>query len=106
MADNRLPGASWDLVNSVQERGQPDRGQYAGDKLGSESEIHWYLRYSLSYRDLEEMMLERVQRYAPELEKRCRPHPNTTSDSWRMDETSVKIKKHECTSIKPWIQKG
>jgi transposase, IS6 family len=41
--------------------------------------VRWYLRYALSYRDLEEMMLERglsvdhttifrwVQRYAPEL---------------------------------------
>ena len=48
--------------------------------------VRWYLRYSLSYRDLEEMMAERglrvdhttiyrwVQRYAPELDKRCRPH--------------------------------
>ncbi len=47
--------------------------------------VRWYLRYALSYRDLEELMLERglqvdhttiyrwVQRYAPELEKRCRP---------------------------------
>jgi transposase, IS6 family len=34
-----------------------------------------------------------VQRYAPELEKRCRPHLNATSDSWHVDETSVKIKK-------------
>ena len=33
-----------------------------------------------------------VQRYAPELEKRCRPHLKMTSDSWRVDETSVKIK--------------
>ena len=48
--------------------------------------VRWYLRYALSYRDLEEMMLERglsvdhttiyrwVQHYAPKLEKRCRPH--------------------------------
>jgi hypothetical protein len=46
----------------------------------------WYLRYSLSYRDLKEMMRERglsvdhttiyrwVQAYAPELEERIRPH--------------------------------
>ncbi len=66
--------------------------------------VRWYLRYSLSYRDLEEMMRERglrvdhttisrwVQRYAPELEKRCRPHLNTTNDSWRVDETYVKVK--------------
>jgi transposase, IS6 family len=66
--------------------------------------VRWYLRYSLSYRDLEEMMGERglqvdhttiyrwVQRYAPELEKRCRPHLKATTDSWRVDETYVKIK--------------
>jgi transposase, IS6 family len=34
-----------------------------------------------------------VQHYAPELEKRCRPHLNTTTDSWRVDETYVKVKK-------------
>ncbi|GHO60704.1 IS6 family transposase [Ktedonobacter robiniae] len=66
--------------------------------------VRWYLRYALSYRDLEEMMRERglqvdhttiyrwVQRYAPELEKRCRPHLKTTSDSWRVDETYVNVK--------------
>ncbi len=67
--------------------------------------VRWYLRYSLSYRDLEEMMLERglhvdhttiyrwVQRYAPDLEKRCRPHLKACNDSWRVDETYVKVKK-------------
>lgn len=66
--------------------------------------VRWYLRYSLSYRDLEEMMLNRglsvdhttiyrwVQRYAPELDKRCRPHLKMTNDSYRVDETYVKIK--------------
>jgi IS6 family transposase len=66
--------------------------------------VRWYLRYSLSYRDLEEMMLERglqvdhttiyrwVQQYAPELEKRSRPHLQATNDSWRVDETYIKIK--------------
>lgn len=58
--------------------------------------VRWYLRYALSYRDLEEMMLERglhidhttiyrwVQRYAPELEQRCRPHLKlaTTPGKW------------------------
>jgi transposase, IS6 family len=66
--------------------------------------VRWYLRYCLSYRDLEEMMAERglkvdhttiyrwVQQYAPELEKRCRPHLKQTTDSWRVDETYVKVK--------------
>ena len=63
--------------------------------------VRWYLRYSLSYRDLEEIMQERglsvdhttisrwVQKYAPELEKRCRPHLKTCNDSWRVDETRI-----------------
>ncbi|EFH79990.1 hypothetical protein Krac_0525 [Ktedonobacter racemifer DSM 44963] len=33
-----------------------------------------------------------VQRYAPELEKRCRPHLKTTNDSWWVDETYVKVR--------------
>ena len=81
----------------------------AKDRRHHESEIillcvRWYLRYALSYRDLEEMMEERdlavdhttiyrwVQRYAPELEKRSRPHLRPTNDSYRVDETYVKIK--------------
>src|SRR6266567_5647604 len=66
--------------------------------------VRWYLRYALSYRDLEEMMLERglhvdhttiyrwVQRYAPELDRLCRPHLKRTADSWRVDERYIKIK--------------
>src|SRR5579864_5388941 len=67
--------------------------------------VRWYLRYALSYRDLEEMMAERgltvdhttifrwVQRYAPELDKRSRPHLKACNDSWRVDETYIKVKK-------------
>jgi transposase, IS6 family len=66
--------------------------------------IRWYLRYWLSYRDLEEILRERglsidhrtifrwVQHYAPELDHRCRPRLKATTDSWRVDETSVKVK--------------
>jgi transposase-like protein len=66
--------------------------------------VRWYLPYALSYRDLEEMMAERglsvvhttiyrwVQAYAPEIEKRCRPHLKLTNDSWRVDETYVKVR--------------
>ena len=66
--------------------------------------VRWYLRYPLSYRNLEEMMLERgltvdhstvyrwVQGYAPELDKRVRSHLKPTSDSWRVDETYIRVK--------------
>ncbi|GHO62949.1 transposase [Ktedonobacter sp. SOSP1-52] len=33
-----------------------------------------------------------VQHYTPELEKRCRPYLKTCNDSWRVDETYVKVK--------------
>jgi transposase, IS6 family len=67
--------------------------------------VRWYLRYALSYRDIEELLRERgisvdhttvfrwVQRYAPELDQRCRPHLSLTNDSYRVDETYIRIKK-------------
>jgi IS6 family transposase len=63
------------------------------------------LRYALSDRDVEELLRERGvavdhttvfrwgQRYAPELDKRCRSHLTETNDSYRVNETSIKIKK-------------
>ena len=33
-----------------------------------------------------------VQAYSPELDKRCRPYLRPTNDSWRVDETYVKVK--------------
>jgi transposase-like protein len=66
--------------------------------------LRWYLRYSLSYRDLEEMMAERglkvdhstiaqwVLAYAPELEKRVKPQLKPTNDSWKVDDTYFKVK--------------
>jgi IS6 family transposase len=66
--------------------------------------VRWYLRYALSYRDLAEIMIERglwvvhttifrwVQEYAPEIDKRSRPHLKRSNDSWRVDETYVKVR--------------
>ena len=63
--------------------------------------VRWYLRYSLSHRNLEEIMAERnlavdhttvwrwVQRYAPELHRRLRRELKRTGGSWRVDETYV-----------------
>src|ERR1044071_3637761 len=65
--------------------------------------VRWYLRYSLSYRDLEEMMAERglsvdhvtvwrwVQRYAPVLNQRTRHEIRRPNRSWRVDETYIKV---------------
>jgi transposase, IS6 family len=65
--------------------------------------VRWYLRFSLSYRDLAEMMAERnlsvdhttvwrwVQRYGPELERRVRRDLKPTGGSWRADETYLRV---------------
>jgi transposase-like protein len=65
--------------------------------------VRWYCKYGISYRDLTEMMQERgvavdpstlfrrVQRYAPEIEKRIRQYQGSRSGSWRVDETYVRI---------------
>jgi transposase-like protein len=66
--------------------------------------VRWYLRFKLSLRDLVEMMAERglslahttimrwVQRYTPEFEKRWDRYALAVGQSWRVDETYVKIK--------------
>src|SRR3954453_227831 len=65
--------------------------------------VRWYLRFGVSFRNLEEMMAERnlsvdhvtiwlwVQRYAPELNRRRRPELRTTNRSWRVDETYLRV---------------
>ncbi len=67
--------------------------------------VRWYYRYQLSYRDLEEINQERgldvdhstvfrwVQAYAPEINKRIRPHLKLSGASYRVDETYVKVGK-------------
>src|SRR6202162_14088 len=66
--------------------------------------VRWYLRYSLSLRDVEEPLEERcleadhttvwrwVQRYGPELEQRMRRHLKPTNKSWRAGETQLRGK--------------
>ncbi|WP_207462788.1 IS6 family transposase [Azospirillum sp. SYSU D00513] len=66
--------------------------------------VRWYLQFPISYRDLERMLADRgvtvnhttlyrwIQTYAPELDKRIRPHLRMTTGSWRVDETYVKVK--------------
>src|SRR5215472_5332873 len=65
--------------------------------------VRWYLRYPLSYRDLEEMMAERgltvdhstiarwVLRYAPVLNHRIRSEMRRPNRSWRVDETYIRV---------------
>jgi transposase-like protein len=66
--------------------------------------VRWYLAFKLSSRDLVQMMAERgialthttilrwVQRYVPEFEKRWNRYARPVGDSWRVDETYIKVK--------------
>jgi IS6 family transposase len=66
--------------------------------------VRWYLMFPVSYRDLELMLADRgvdvthttlfrwTQTYAPEIEKRIRPHLRASNGSWRVDETYVRVK--------------
>ncbi|WP_111560229.1 IS6 family transposase [Paracoccus sediminilitoris] len=66
--------------------------------------VFFYLRYGVSYRDLEEIMAERgvtvdhatlnrwVERYAGQVAENARRRKQPTDTSWRMDETDIKVK--------------
>jgi transposase, IS6 family len=65
--------------------------------------VRWYLRYGLSYRDLEELLAERgievdhvtvfrwVQCFTPLLADAARPCRHSVGDRWFVDETYVKV---------------
>jgi transposase-like protein len=65
--------------------------------------VRWYLRFGLSYRDVEELLAERgvevdhvtvyrwVQRFAPLLADAARPVRHAVGDRWHVDETYVKV---------------
>ncbi len=65
--------------------------------------VRWYLRYGLSYRDVEELLAERgvtvdhvtiyrwVQRFAPEFIEAARPCRRAPGDRWFADETYLKV---------------
>ena len=66
--------------------------------------VRWYLTFKLSSRDLVQMMAERgillahttilrwVQRYVPDFEKRWQAYARPVGNSWRVDETYIKVK--------------
>src|SRR3954454_14681461 len=70
--------------------------------------VRWYLRYSLSYREVQELLAERginvdhstiwqfVQLYAPNSASAQRDHLKPTNKSWRVNETYVRVKGRSC----------
>ena len=65
--------------------------------------VRWYLRFSLSYRDVDALLAERgvqlshvtiyrwVQRFTPLLAEAARPCRHAVGNRWQVDETYVKV---------------
>jgi transposase-like protein len=65
--------------------------------------VRWYLRFGLSYRDVEELLAERgievdhvsiyrwVHRFAPEFAEAARARQHLVGDGWHVDETYPKV---------------
>ncbi len=84
----------------------PDSSAFAGFRFPPEVivlAVRWYLRFGLSYRDLEELLAERgvevdhvtlfrwVQRFTPLLTEAARPCRHAVGGRWFVDETYVKV---------------
>ncbi len=83
-----------------------ERSAFAGFRFPPEVillAVRWYLRYGLSYRDVEELLVERgvevdhvtiyrwVQRFTPLLIDAARPCRHAVGGRWLVDETYVKV---------------
>jgi len=84
----------------------PPRSEFVGFRFPPEVvvlAVRWYLRYGLSYRDVEELLAERgvavdhvtvyrwVQRFTPLLADAARFARHSPGDRWFVDETYVKV---------------
>jgi transposase, IS6 family len=87
-------------------RQAPSRSAFAGFRFPPEVivlAVRWYLRFGLSYRDVEELLAERgiavdhvtvhrwVRRFAPLLADAARFGRHRVGDRWQVDETYVKV---------------
>jgi IS6 family transposase len=86
--------------------GPAPRSAFAGHRFPPEVitlAVRWYLRFGLSYRDVEELLAERgievdhvsiyrwVQRFAPEFAEAAKARQHVVGDRWRVDETYLKV---------------
>jgi transposase-like protein len=93
-------------LSSRRRRWWPPRSAFTGFRFPAEVivvAVRWYLRYNLSYRDVEELLAERgvevdhvtvfrwVQRFTPLLADAARFARHSPGDRWFVDETYVKV---------------
>jgi transposase-like protein len=93
-------------MSSRSRRSPPSCAAFTGFRFPAEVivlAVRWYLRYGLSYRDVEELLVERgvevdhvtvyrwVQRFTPLLADAARFARHAPGDRWFVDETYVKV---------------
>src|SRR5258705_2958866 len=99
--------ADWSSESSTQpDPWLPAKSAFAGFRFPPEVivvGVRWYLRYNLSYRDVEQLLVERgvevdhgtvlrwVQRFTLLLADAARFCRHSPGDSWHVDETYVKV---------------
>jgi hypothetical protein len=104
-----VTGASGETAGMRTRRPRPApdaRSAFAGFRFppdGIVLAVRWYLRFGLSYRDLEELLAERgvevdhvtvyrwVLRFTPLLADAARPCRHAVGDRWQVDETYVRV---------------
>ena len=94
------------MIHSNKQPPHVDRSAFTGYQFPPEVimlAVRWYLRYGLSYRDVEELLAERgievdhvtihrwVQHFTPLLIDAARPCRRTVGGRWFVDETYVKV---------------
>jgi IS6 family transposase len=87
-------------------RSRPVSASFAGYRFSPDVillAVRWYLRYGLSYRDVEELLAERgievdhvtiyrwVQRFTPLVIEAARPCRHSVGERWFVDETYVRV---------------
>ena len=98
-------------MSSPRSRPPVDRSGFAGFRFPPDViavAVRWYLRYGLSYRDVEELLAERgiivdhvtvyrwVQRFTPLFIDAARPCRHAVGERWFVDETYLKIAGRWC----------
>ena len=106
LADRRIKAGLIGEVFACPRPWSPPRSAFAGFRFPAEVivvAVRWYLRYGLSYRDVEELLAERgievdhvtvyrwVQRFTPLLADAARFARHSPGDRWFVDETYVKV---------------
>jgi transposase-like protein len=106
LAATAVEQRDWPHENPTSSPAPVPRSAFAGFRFPPDViilAVRWYLRFGLSYRDVEELLTERgvdvdhvtvyrwVQRFTPLLAEAARPCRHRVGDRWQVDGTYVKV---------------